>query len=264
MGALQTLFAHAVRMQAVTLALSLAAVLLCTSASPLKTEAHFNTDVFTADNTHVTQNSVETAEPAAPKFDTSVFSAAEWTEDAAPVETIPLRRYSSGSGTASGVAPSPPAPTPPAKKFTQPITVPLTAAQYTGVQKTVYERGYGVALGIFDTTTNQYKTGCSVSSAVKSRRSVKVEFTATAAGAYAAAAETQTAAIAATPATFAQAVNTAKTAGGATFANVTVPAQDGSDLTIEAAKVEVISSGASSIAASGCLAVGLAILALRH
>merc|ERR1712159_260552 len=108
MGALQTLFAHAVRMQAVTLALSLAAVLLCTSASPLKTEAHFNTDVFTADNTHVTQNSVETAEPAAPKFDTSVFSAAEWTEDAAPVETIPLRRYSSGSSTASGVAPSPP------------------------------------------------------------------------------------------------------------------------------------------------------------
>merc|ERR1711934_168168 len=264
MGALQTLFAHAVRMQAVTLALSLAAVLLCTSASPLKTEAHFNTDVFTADNTHVTQNSVETAEPAAPKFDTSVFSAAEWTEDAAPVETIPLRRYSSGSGTAgSGVAPSPPATPPPAKKFTQPITVPLTAAQYTGAQKTVYERGYGFALGIFDTTTNTYKTGCSVSSAVKSRRAVKVEFTATAAGAYAAAAETQTAAIAATPATFAQAVATAKTADTA-LANVTVPAADGSDLTVEAAKVEVISSGASSIAASGCLAVGLAILALRH
>jgi len=218
--------------------------------------------VFTADNTHVTQNSVETAEPAAPKFDTSVFSAAEWTEDAAPVETIPLRRYSSGSSTASGVAPSPPAPTPPAKKFTQPITVPLTAAQYTGVQKTVYERGYGKALGIFDTTTNEYKTGCSVSSAVKSRRSVKVEFTATAAGLYAADAETATTTIQNNPATFAQAVSDAKTAGGATFANVTVPAA--SELTIEAAKVEVISSGASSIAASGCLAVGLAILALRH
>merc|ERR1711990_296084 len=262
MGALQTLFAHAVRMQAVTLALSLAAVLLCTSASPLKTEAHFNTDVFTADNTHVTQNSVETAEPAAPKFDTSVFSAAEWTEDAAPVETIPLRRYSSGSSTASGVAPSPPAPTPPAKKFTQPITVPLTAAQYTGVQKTVYERGYGVALGIFDTTTNQYKQGCSVSSAVKSRRSVKVEFTATAAGNYAAAAETATTTIKNNPATLATAVANAKTAGGATFANVTVPAAN--QLTVEAAAVEVVSSGAYSIAASGCLAVGLAILALRH
>merc|ERR1712159_264054 len=264
MGALQTLFAHAVRMQAVTLALSLAAVLLCTSASPLKTEAHFNTDVFTADNTHVTQNSVETAEPAAPKFDTSVFSAAEWTEDAAPVETIPLRRYSSGSGTASGVAPSPPAPTPPAKKFTQPITVPLTAAQYTGVQKTVYERGYGVALGIFNTTTKQYEQGCSVSSAVKSRRAVKVEFTARVAGEYSANAEAQTTAIQNNPATLAQAVSDAKTAGGATFANVTVPMPDGSDLTVEAAKVEVISSGASSIAASGCLAVGLAILALRH
>jgi len=264
MGALQTLFAHAVRMQAVTLALSLAAVLLCTSASPLKTEAHFNTDVFTADNTHVTQNSVETAEPAAPKFDTSVFSAAEWTEDAAPVETIPLRRYSSGSGTAgSGVAPPPPPATPPpAKKFTQPITVPLTAAQYTGVQKTVYERGYGVALGIFDTTTNQYKQGCSVSSAVKSRRSVKVEFTATAAGNYAAAAETATTTIKNNPATLATAVANAKTAGGATFANVTVPAAN--QLTVEAATVEVVSSGASSIAASGCLAVGLAILALRH
>lgn len=148
--ALQTLFAHTVRMQAVTLALSLAAVLLCTSASPLKTEAHFNTDVFTADNTHATQKAVETAEPAAPKFDTSVFSAAEWTEDAAPVETIPLRRYSSGSSTSSGVTPPPPPP--PAKKITQAITLPYTAAQYTGVTKTLNERGYGLALGIFDTS----------------------------------------------------------------------------------------------------------------
>lgn len=109
---------------------------------------------------------------------------------------------------------------------------------------------------------NEYKQGCSVNSAVKSRRSVKVEFEAKVAGEFADTATTQTEAIRADPQKLVTAIASAKTAGGAAFANVTVPTA--SQLAIEEAKVEVISSGASSIAASGCLAVGLAILALRH
>merc|ERR1712232_452296 len=52
----------------------------------------------------------------------------------------------------------------------------LQAGDYTGKVKETYEVGYGIALGIYNTTAKAYKFGCSVTSSIKARRSVTVEF----------------------------------------------------------------------------------------
>jgi len=71
-----------------------------------------------------------------------------------------------------------------AKKITlikQTVTFTLTGgvAAYTGDVKDVYEKGYGKAIGIYDTTKKAYNKGCSVASTASTRRAdIKVAFVA--------------------------------------------------------------------------------------
>jgi len=80
----------------------------------------------------------------------------------------------------------PPAPSGSAAKkditVSQAITVTsVTLSSYAGDVKLVYEGAYALSIGIWDTTTNKYKTGCNVTSnatAVR-RAGVKIAFVAT-------------------------------------------------------------------------------------
>merc|ERR1712196_766961 len=71
-----------------------------------------------------------------------------------------------------------------AKKITlikQTVTFTLTGgvSAYTGDVKDVYEKGYGKAIGIYDTTKKAYNKGCSVASTASTRRAdIKVAFVA--------------------------------------------------------------------------------------
>merc|ERR1711988_606882 len=63
----------------------------------------------------------------------------------------------------------------------QTVTFTLTGgvAAYTGDVKDVYEKGYGKAIGIYDTTKKAYTKGCSVASTASTRRAdIKVAFVA--------------------------------------------------------------------------------------
>lgn len=170
----------------------------------------------------------------------------------------PLRRYTSGG---SGVSPTP---TPTveigSKSITQVVGLSITVAQYVGNTKALYEQGYGKALGIFDTTTGQYTTGCGVSSTV-SRRSANVAYTAQVSAALATAAETQSRAMVSNPGLLSQGMTDVKTSNAATYGFVTVPAA--SDLAVNPPTVTTASS-AASVTASWCVAAGVALLALRH
>jgi len=58
------------------------------------------------------------------------------------------------------------------------FTIAGGASNYKGDVKEVYEKGYGKAIGIYDTTKKAYTKGCSVSSTAARRTDVKVTFTA--------------------------------------------------------------------------------------
>jgi len=170
----------------------------------------------------------------------------------------PLRRYTSGG---SGVSPTP-APTVEigSKSITQVVTLAITAAEYTGTTKALYEQGYGKALGIFDTTTGQFTTGCSVTSTV-ARRSASVTYSAQVSAALADAAETTAAAMSADPALLVTGMRQVQDANTATYSGVTLPVVG--DLTVADPTVTTASS-AASVTASWCVAAGVALLALRH
>jgi len=97
--------------------------------------------------------------------------------------------YSSGSAAAgssyaSGAGGNVASASAAAKKITlikQTVTFTLTGgvAAYTGDVKDVYEKGYGKAIGIYDTTKKAYTKGCSVASTASTRRAdIKVAFVA--------------------------------------------------------------------------------------
>merc|ERR1712227_1103822 len=69
-----------------------------------------------------------------------------------------------------------------AKKITlikQTVTLTGGVSAYTGDVKDVYEKGYGKAIGIYDTTKKAYTKGCSVASTASTRRAdIKVAFVA--------------------------------------------------------------------------------------
>lgn len=65
-----------------------------------------------------------------------------------------------------------------ASHITQAVTFStLTAADWTGDTKEVYEKGFGATLGIYNTTTDTYSAGCSVTSTL-SRRTASVSYSA--------------------------------------------------------------------------------------
>lgn len=223
------------------------------------------------------------------KFDFGVFSTAE---EKAAVDSFnlgKLRRYTSGaSGMTSGKTPAPPqttggqttgggatpAPTPaPAghTQITQRATIPITAQQFAQEHfRVVYERAYGVTLGIFSSETNSYVAGASVTATAVSRRSITVEYTASVPPSHADAAQTASNNLAQDPGLLANAVGAVKQAAAndpndplsAQIANVPTPTAN--EITVETPTVTIVSSGASSVAASVCTAMGLALVALRH
>merc|ERR1711904_14947 len=91
--------------------------------------------------------------------------------------------YASASGAAGGNVASASGSATAAKKITtikQTVTFTLAggAAAYTGDVKEVYEKGYGKAIGIYDTTKKAYEKGCSVASSASRRTDIKVAFVA--------------------------------------------------------------------------------------
>lgn len=66
----------------------------------------------------------------------------------------------------------------------------LSASDWTGDTKLVYEVAYGISVAIYDETTAAFKTGCVVASQVTARRAISVTFTATVSHTHAAAAST--------------------------------------------------------------------------
>lgn len=182
------------------------------------------------------------------------------------------RRYSSGYTSGSPTA----APTTaPASTVTTQIQQVATfthfanAAAFTGATKTLYERGYGSMLGLCaNTACSSYKTGNSVTSEASDtafrRANVYIRFTATASSADAvtatAAATTFAASGGAT--SFVNAVTAVKAADTTTFANVAAPTA--AQIADVATPSVTVTSGASSVAASWCLVLGAAFMALRQ
>jgi len=222
------------------------------------------------------------------KFDLAVFSTSEEKAAVDSLNLSKLRRYTSGgSGYSSGGAggsPTPPptnapgSPTPPPTnapaghtQITQRATIPITADQFAQAHfRVVYERAYGHTLGIFDDSTNQYIAGASVTASAVSRRAITVEYSASVPPSHAAAAQTASTALAANPGALAASVASVKAAAAAdpndpmSAAIANVPTPTAAEISVQAPTVTIISSGASSVAASLCTAMGLAFVALRH
>lgn len=227
------------------------------------------------------------------KFDISaIYTTNVEKVEAASLQLGKLRRYTSAaaSGMTSGDTPSPPPggkPTPPPgpatptvaptaipaghTQITQIATIPLTAAEFAQEHyRVVYERAYGHTLGIFDSSTNRYVTGASVTATTVSRRAINVQYAASVPPTYAANAQTQSTALRTNPGLLAAGVTAAKTAAAAdpndplSSAIASVPTPLATDISVQAPTVTIVSSGASSMAASVCTAVALAVVALRH
>lgn len=214
------------------------------------------------------------------KFDLGVFTTDAEKADASTLELGKLRRYTSGaSGMTSGNTPGPgatptAAPTPaPAghTQITQVATIPVTAAEFAQEHfRVVYERAYGHTLGIFDDSTNQYVAGASVTATAVTRRAIQVQYAASVPPSHAAAAQTASTALAANPGALAASVASVKAAAAAdpndplSAAIANVPTPTAADIVVQAPTVTIVSSGASSVAASVCTAMALAVVALRH
>jgi len=113
-----------------------------------------------------------------------------------------------------------PAPTSSPKRIEQSVT--LTTVSITEFNnpavKEVYEVAYGLTLGIYDATTQAYKTGCSVAStaAANRRAGITVSYAATVSHAETTAAESASTALASNPAAFTNQVSAAQTHVAAT------------------------------------------------
>jgi hypothetical protein len=183
---------------------------------------------------------------------------------------------STPSPTTSGGTPSTPSPTTTTTttSIVQVATFTHLAgpSAYTGTTKQLYEKGYGNMLGLCaNNACSSYKTGCGVASqasatAFARRATVYVQFTATAHANQAAAAQTAANTFASGTAgkdAFIAAMNTVK-ANDAALAAVTVPTA--AQITGVAAPTVTVQSdsGAASVGASWCVALGLAVLAMRQ
>ena len=143
---------------------------------------------------------------------------------------------------ALSVAP-PAAPPPPTQQIVQSMTFPFTATEFTNDLKSVLEIAYGLMIGIYDAQSKKYRSGCSVIAKIASRRigrgllqtspSSTVQFTATAAGNYAAGAVSASSQAVSNPASFTNQLATAQTAAGVTIpnANTMTPASVGMPVT---------------------------------
>lgn len=181
------------------------------------------------------------------------------------------RRYSSGytSGTPTSAPTAGPATVTTTIQQVATFTHFTNAAAFAGATKTLYERGYGSMLGLCaNTACSSYKAGNSVSSEASDtafrRANVYIRFTAVASGtdAVAATAASTTFAASGGAASFVTAVSAVKAADPTTFATVAAPtAAQISDVATPSVTVQ---SGASSVAASWCLVLGAAFMALRQ
>merc|ERR1719181_1437208 len=132
---------------------------------------------------------------------------------------VAQRRYSSGyaSGYASGSSSGSPSPPAGSVTMTQKVTLSITAAQYNGNMVTLMNTAYGIVLAIYVPATGggSWRQGCSVTSAVSSRRTVVIQFTATVSPAYATTAQANSKSMSA--GNLQAAASTAKTDLGAAF-----------------------------------------------
>jgi len=96
--------------------------------------------------------------------------------------TTPIAPTPTTTPTLSPIPPALPTPTPaPALPVTTSSDVTfdgLSATDWVG-ERTVYETGYAIGLGIYDEVANTYLEGCSVQSTIASRRALSVVFSAT-------------------------------------------------------------------------------------
>jgi len=169
---------------------------------------------------------------------------------------------SGGTGPSATKAPAPaPAPPPgvappPPSVVTQEITFShITVDAWVGAVKVVYEVGYGITLGIYDTAATDYIQGCSVASSASAatrRAGVTVVYKATVVEALAQAAETKAIAVASNPATLASNVAAAKIAVVSTMsaedqaAVNTMVVPTASDLVVKAPVVTQMPAASSS------------------
>jgi hypothetical protein len=107
--------------------------------------------------------------------------------------------------------------------MTQKVTLSITAAQYNGNMKTLMNTAYGIVLAIYVPASGggSWRQGCSVTSAVSSRRTVVIQFTATVSPAYATTAQANSKSMSA--GNLQAAASSAKTDLGAAFASLTIP-----------------------------------------
>jgi len=125
---------------------------------------------------------------------------------------VPGTPFASASSSANSTAAAKPA------TIKHSMTFALAAKDWKGDTKLVYETAYGIAIGIYTTTTKAYKPGCSITSAITTRRSIKVQFTAKVSSSLSAAASKASKGV--TPAIMVTSISTANTA---LQKNVTVP-----------------------------------------
>lgn len=167
----------------------------------------------------------------------------------------------------SPVTPTPapaPAPTPAASATSAVITHDLTFAkltndQWEGDTKAVYEVGYGIGIGIYDETKKDWKANCKVTSKIKARRGITVEFKATVPSTLSAAAEKTSKALDATQ--MVQSIDKAKVA--LNKPNVVAPKV--TDIKVAKPKVtSPVVSGASAAATASFASLAVVLMALRH
>jgi len=143
-------------------------------------------------------------------------------------------------------------------KIRQDVTVSsITAAQYTGDVKAVYEVAYAVALGVYDTGGKSYRAGNSVTSSAVSasrRAGATISYTASVTHSYVTAANTAATTLVTNPAALISGVATANTA-----LSKSVAAPLASDFTVKvgtpAVGTKTLASGSGRMSHDAALAI---------
>lgn len=128
----------------------------------------------------------------------------------------------------------------------------LIATDWTGDVKQVYEKGFGATLGIYNTTTDAYSAGCSVTSTM-SRRTAAVSYAAIVTAEKAGDAETKAQALQNQPELLVAGITSAKEATGKVA--VAAPAEGAVSAQAPAVEVETgAPTGAPTPAPTPCSA----------
>jgi len=166
----------------------------------------------------------------------------------APTASTGAPTASTGAPTASTASPTG-APTAAATEAShtvvQSVSVTgMSTSNFDATTTLVYERSYAITLGIWDSATNAYKTGNSVTLAVAGRRAVTLTYTATVAPAQISAATTAATALENDASTLVNNIAAAKTSVGAAANSVNAP--PASSVTATAPQVTAPASSSSS------------------